>query len=76
LIRKGIAACRALGIPWIVVLGEPAYYGRFGFWRAADQGIANEYGADYEFRVIELLPGSLPSGGGLARYGAEFAALA
>lgn len=76
LIRQGIAACRALGIPWIVVLGDPAYYGRFGFQRAADRGIANEYGADHEFRVIELLPGSLPSAGGTARYGPEFAGLA
>jgi putative acetyltransferase len=75
LIRQGIAACRALGLPWIVVLGDPAYYGRFGFQRAADRGIANEYGAAEEFRVIELLPGSLPAAGGMARYGAEFAGL-
>jgi putative acetyltransferase len=75
LIRQGIAACRALGLPWIVVLGDPAYYCRFGFGRAADRDIANEYGADEDFRVIELLPGSLPAAGGMARYGAEFAGM-
>lgn len=76
LIRAGLEACRALAIPFVVVLGEPAYYARFGFERAADRGIANEYGADHEFRVIELISGSLPAAGGLARYGPEFAALA
>jgi putative acetyltransferase len=76
LIRAGLDACRALGIPFVVVLGDPAYYSRFGFQWAADYGITNEYGADQEFRIIELVPGSLPTSGGLARYGAEFAALA
>ena len=31
LIRVGIAACREIGARFIVVLGEPAYYRRFGF---------------------------------------------
>ena len=31
LVREGLAALRALGARGCVVLGEPAYYGRFGF---------------------------------------------
>src|SRR5687767_12144182 len=35
LVQAGIAACRTLGSGFIVVLGEPEYYGRFGFQRAS-----------------------------------------
>src|SRR5688500_8161777 len=31
LIGAGIARCRESGVPFVVVLGEPAYYARFGF---------------------------------------------
>lgn len=31
LVREGLAALRTLGAQGCVVLGEPAYYGRFGF---------------------------------------------
>jgi putative acetyltransferase len=72
LVRAGLDACRAAGIPFAVVLGDPDYYGRFGFRRAGDYGLLNEYGADAEFMVIELVPGGPPKGG-LVRYGAEFA---
>ena len=69
LVRSGLTACRALGTPFVVVLGAPAYYGRFGFTRASDAGIANEYGVDDEFMVLALV-GELRRG--VARYGDEF----
>src|SRR5689334_1397668 len=31
LVRAGLEACRAAGFGWAVVLGDPAYYSRFGF---------------------------------------------
>lgn len=34
LVREGLEACRKLGAAGCVVLGSPAYYGRFGFQRA------------------------------------------
>jgi putative acetyltransferase len=58
-----------------VVLGHPEYYPRFGFRRAREVGLDNEYGADEAFMVLELRPGALPAAGGLARYGPEFAGL-
>lgn len=73
LIREGLALCERQGAPFVVVLGEPEYYGRFGFKRAAAAGLGNEYGVDQEFQVLDLRPGSLPAGGGLVRYGPEFA---
>ena len=75
LVRAGLDACRACGCRFVVVLGDPAYYARFGFRRASDLGVANEYGADAEFMLRELAPGGLPPGGGLARYAQACAAL-
>ena len=39
-------------------------------------GLSNEYGATDAFMAIELRPGGIPAGGGLVRYGPEFAAFA
>lgn len=33
LITQGLAVCRQLGQPWVVLLGHPSYYPRFGFQR-------------------------------------------
>lgn len=76
LVREGLAVCRQLACPFVVVLGHPAYYPRFGFGRANALGITNEYQVDEQFMIRELAPGSLPVGGGLVRYGPEFAELA
>ena len=75
LIAAGIDACRGK-TPFVVVLGEPGYYGRFGFTTAGDVGLRNEYGATDEFMVLELREGGLPPAGGLVRYGSEFAEFA
>lgn len=76
LIRAGLDACRAAGFTWAVVLGNPAYYGRFGFQSAAGFGLSDEYGGGPAFQVMELRPGGVPVGTGLVRYAPEFAAFA
>ena len=75
LIRRGLAGARDLGCGFVVVLGDPGYYGRFGFRPAADRGLKDEYGGGEAFQVLELQPGALPPEGGLVRYADEFAAL-
>ena len=75
LVRAGLEACRAAGIGWAVLLGNPAYYGRFGFRPAASAGLTDEYGGGPAFQALELAPGMLPIGAGLVRYAPEFAAL-
>jgi putative acetyltransferase len=75
LIEAGLAACRSAGFRWAVVMGEPAYYARFGFRPASAFGLSDEYGGGPAFQVVELVPGGLPSGAGLVRYAAEFASL-
>ena len=76
LVREGLAACERAGSGFVIVLGEPEYYQRFGFARADRRGLGNEYGADDAFMVLELRIGSIPADGGLVRYGPEFAAFA
>lgn len=75
LVRAGLDACRAAGLGWSVVLGEPAYYSRFGFRPAPAFGLTDEYGGGEAFQVVELIDGALPAGAGLVRYAPEFASL-
>jgi putative acetyltransferase len=72
LVRAGLDACRASGFGWAVVLGEPAYYGRFGFRAAESFGLSDDYGGGSAFQAIELSPGAMPTGAGLVRYAPEF----
>lgn len=70
LIEAGLHRCREANIDVVFVLGDPAYYERFGFSSAAGYGIDSEYQvpADY-FMLLELKPGVLGNThGGTARY--------
>jgi putative acetyltransferase len=71
LIGEGLKRCSG----YVVVLGDPAYYQRFGFRRARDFGLENEYGADEEFMVLEVQAGALRGIRGLVRYRKEFSVL-
>ena len=73
LIRHGLHTSREASFGWAVVLGDPGYYRRFGFERASQFGMGNEWGVDEEFMAVELLPGGLPRDCGLVRYAPEFA---
>jgi putative acetyltransferase len=46
LVRAGLAACRDQGIDLAVVLGDPAYYMRFGFSAEAAQGLEAPFSGD------------------------------
>lgn len=73
LVREGLAACQRAGYGFVVVLGEPGYYRRFGFAPATRWGLHDEYGGGDAFQALELRPGAVPPCGGLARYAEEFA---
>jgi len=72
MIKRGLADCHAAGYGWAVVLGDPAYYSRFGFRAAKEFGLSDEYGGGVHFQALELLPGAMPVGSGQVRYAAEF----
>lgn len=76
LIRESLHACQRAGFTFVVVLGEPAYYGRFGFQPASAWGLVDEYGGGDAFQALELEPDAIPRGAGLVRYAPEFAAVA
>jgi predicted N-acetyltransferase YhbS len=71
LIRAGLDVCRQLAAPFVVVLGEPAYYGRFGFVPASRYGLTGEFGGDDAFQV-QWLGDERAISGGLVRYATEF----
>jgi putative acetyltransferase len=77
LIRAGLEASRTLGWELLFVLGNPAYYGRFGFVLAAPHGLHYERSAfDAAFQVQELAAGALARARGWARYHPAFTELA
>ncbi|MPN19883.1 hypothetical protein SDC9_167258 [bioreactor metagenome] len=44
----------------MIIYGNPAYYGRFGFCNAAQFGITTADGANFDaFMALELSPGAL-----------------
>lgn len=71
-ISAALAAAADADESFVVVLGHPRYYPRFGFHRAADHGI--HLGIDVPpeaLMVRSLRPGALPPAG-LVRYAAPF----
>ncbi|MQA31050.1 MAG: GNAT family N-acetyltransferase [Luteitalea sp.] len=72
LIREGIRRAREARFELLVVLGDPEYYGRFGFTRASAAGLSNEYGVDEPFMVLELSAEALSHVSGLVQYSPEF----
>jgi putative acetyltransferase len=75
LVRTGIARAGQRGERLILVLGDPRYYGRFGFVAAIPMGIHGPYDeAGPAFQALPLSgPGPVPSG--LAVYPDLFAGL-
>ena len=80
LIRAGLDAARdEHDADYVIVLGEPAYYARFGFQTASGFGLGNIYGVDEHFMAIVIRPDALKDlGSGLAgvvRFHAAFDAM-
>ncbi|AOY02171.1 hypothetical protein BJP62_02680 [Jeongeupia sp. USM3] len=76
LVDAGLTALKARGAAAVVVLGDPAYYGRFGFVPAANYGLVCEYDVPAEyFMALELWPDALAFAAGTVRYAPEFAGL-
>lgn len=74
LIRAGLERLKKVGCPFVVVLGHPKYYPRFGFVLASRCGLRSQWeGVPGEaFMVLELVTNALKNIRGIARYRAEF----
>lgn len=57
LVRAGLESAREFGACGVLVLGEPAYYGRFGFSAAAAAEVAAPYRGLAAFQALALEPG-------------------
>lgn len=73
LIRAGLETARAQGVEAVLVLGDPAYYGRFGFSAKAAQALRTPYDGPYLQALSLSGTARLPAGD--ITYPPAFAAL-
>ena len=60
LMKEALRRARAAGHPSVVLVGDPAYYRRFGFRTSTEFGIGNDLGIPDEYAMaLELQPGAL-----------------
>jgi putative acetyltransferase len=73
LVEVGLDMLRDTDTPFVVVLGHPEYYPRFGFERASGYGIRwdQEY-PDEALMVLALRDGGLDSVSGVVKFRPEF----
>ena len=75
LMHSVLGAADATDEPLVCVLGDPAFYGRFGFLVASELGILGPYpdwGSDFQARRLSSCPPGLT---GAFRYASPFAEL-
>lgn len=73
LIEEGTRRIQQQALPFIVVIGHPDYYPRFGFTPANRHGLTCQWDVpDGVFMVLPLTPSRLEGVSGLARYREEF----
>ncbi len=73
LITAGLALARQSAAPLVVILGDPAYYARFGFRPAEVWNLHDDYGGGEAFQAIVFDESAVTAEGGLVRYSPEFA---
>lgn len=71
LVRMGLEICASRGVAVVAVVGEPTYYGRFGFSPELGRAVISPFEFPH-FQVIELETAALESGGWTARYANAF----
>jgi putative acetyltransferase len=74
LVRRGLDLLRERGCPFVVVVGHPEYYPRFGFERASTHGLASQWDGirDEAFMALILDAPAMTAVSGVARYRDEF----
>jgi len=75
LVHTVLGAADALGEPLVALLGEPAYYGRFGFRPSTEYGIAPPdpaWGAYFQVRTLSAYDPDAPELHGTFTYAEPF----
>ena len=74
LVRRGLDILRERGCPFVVVVGHPEYYPRFGFEPASKHRLVSQWDGipDAAFMVLVLNADRMASVSGVAKYRDEF----
>ena len=74
LVRRGLDILRERGCPFVVVVGHPEYYPRFGFEPASTHGLASQWEGmpDAAFMALVLDVTAMAGVSGVAKYREEF----
>ena len=74
LVREGLGRLRAASTPFVIVLGHPDYYPRFGFKPASRHGIRSQWKGvpEQAFMILIFDEPVLRGVSGIARYREEF----
>lgn len=73
LVEAGLQRLAADGCPFVVVLGHPDYYPRFGFSPAAEHGITHGFdGIPQDVFFVKFLDENAKRANGTARFQSEF----
>jgi putative acetyltransferase len=74
LVRRGLQILGERGCPFVIVVGHPQYYPRFGFESAATHGLRCQWESvpDEAFMALILDQGAMAGVSGVARYRPEF----
>jgi putative acetyltransferase len=74
LVRQGLDTLRERGCPFVVVVGHPEYYPRFGFEPASKHGLLSQWEGmpDAAFMVSVFDVQAMVGASGVARYRDEF----
>ena len=74
LVRQGIDILRERGCLFVVVVGHPEYYPRFGFEPASKHGLLSQWEGipDEAFMVLVMDPGAMAGVSGVVMYRGEF----
>jgi len=74
LVKRGLEILREQDCPFVIVLGHPEYYPRFGFEPASKRGLSCQWDGvpDEAFMIIVMDHASLEGVSGVARYREEF----
>lgn len=74
LVREGLSMLQASACPFVIVLGHPEYYPRFGFQRASKYGFTSQWEGvpDEAFMILVFDAPTLTGVSGVVRYRSEF----
>ncbi|MEZ8101408.1 GNAT family N-acetyltransferase [Vibrio bivalvicida] len=76
MVKEGLSSLREFGYPACVVLGNPAYYSRFGFIDSEERQMRCQWDVPQgAFQVLSLVEGEFDHRSGLIEYCPEFSEL-